>query len=190
MEDVLVIVVVFPPSATCFKWLYYFPAVVGVLGGEGRGVIRGVLSFLRHFPSFFPLFLVFFCSCFLYVLLVRWRYFATYPLFIVIAPSSGMDIRDVVQKTKSQFATFFIFIVVVFLFPFIFFIFLLFVIVFFVYLPFLGSGPERVDDLRFHTCGEFSSSPPPSSPPSSPSPPPQIPVSRPKFQSRGPNPSL
>ena len=55
------------------------------------------------------------------------------------------------------------------------------------FLPFLGSGPEGVDDLCFHTYGEFS----PSSPPSSPSLYPlQIPVSRPKFQSRGPNPCL
>ena len=50
--------------------------------------------------------------------------------------------------------------------------------------PFLGSGPEGVDDLCFHTYGEFSPSPP-----SSPSPP-QFPVSRPKFQSQGSNPGL
>ena len=47
-----------------------------------------------------------------------------------------------------------------------------------------GSGPEGVDDLCFHTYGEFSPSPP-----SSPSPPLEL-VSRPKFQSQGPNPSL
>ena len=46
----------------------------------------------------------------------------------------------------------------------------------------LGSGPEGVDDLCFHTYGGFSPSPPPS--------PPQSPASRPEFQSRGPNPSL
>ena len=34
---------------------------------------------------------------------------------------------------------------------------------------FLGSGPEGVDDLFFHTYGEFS--PPSSPPPPSPSPP-------------------
>ena len=54
----------------------------------------------------------------------------------------------------------------------------------------LGSGPEGVDDICFHTCGGFS---PPSS---STFPPPtsnlslddQIPVLRPKSQPRGPNP--
>ena len=51
--------------------------------------------------------------------------------------------------------------------------------------PFLGSGPEGFDDLCFHTYGGFS---PPSPPPSTS--PPQIPVLRPKFQARGPNPSL
>ena len=58
---------------------------------------------------------------------------------------------------------------------------------------FLGSGPEGVDDLCFHTYGEFSPSPPP---PPSPSYPPlpqspgpyfsldaHIPASRPKPQS-------
>ena len=68
----------------------------------------------------------------------------------------------------------------------------------------MGSGPKGVDDLCFHTYGEFS---PPSSP-SSPSlyPPPtsgpisqprgpypsleaQIPVLRPKSQPQGPNPN-
>ena len=49
-----------------------------------------------------------------------------------------------------------------------------------VFHPFLGSGPEGVNDLCFHTYGEFS----PSSP-SSMSPPPQIPVSRPKFLPQG-----
>ena len=44
-------------------------------------------------------------------------------------------------------------------------------------LCFLGSGPEGVDDLCFHTYGGFS--PPPPSPSRSPS---QITVSRPKFQ--------
>ena len=42
--------------------------------------------------------------------------------------------------------------------------------------PLLGSGPEGVDDIRFHTCRDFSPSP---SPPSSL-----------KSQSWGPNPSL
>ena len=51
-----------------------------------------------------------------------------------------------------------------------------------------GSGPEGVDDLCFHTYGGFS--PPPPSSHSPLSLPPQIPVSKPKFQSRGPNPSL
>ena len=65
----------------------------------------------------------------------------------------------------------------------------------------LGSGPEGVDHLCFHTYGAFSPSPSPSSP----SPPPplksqsrgpnssleaQIPVLRPKSQPQGPNPSL
>ena len=50
-------------------------------------------------------------------------------------------------------------------------------------LPFLGSGPEEVDDLCFHTYGEFS---PSSSRPS----PPQILVLWPKSQPRGPNPNL
>ena len=45
-----------------------------------------------------------------------------------------------------------------------------------------GSGREGVDDLCFHTHGEFSPSPSSSSPPS-PSPPL-------KSQSQGPNPSL
>ena len=55
-----------------------------------------------------------------------------------------------------------------------------------------GSGPEGVDDLCFHTCGGFSppSPPSPSPPPSNPSLEAQIPVSRPKFQFRGPNPCL
>ena len=44
---------------------------------------------------------------------------------------------------------------------------------------FLGSSPERVDDLCFHIYGEFSPSPPSSSP-TSPSP-------HLKSQSRGPN---
>ena len=35
---------------------------------------------------------------------------------------------------------------------------------------FSGSGPEGVDDLCFHTYGEFSPSPPPPPPP----PPPRI----------------
>ena len=56
-----------------------------------------------------------------------------------------------------------------------------------IFFLFLGSGPAGVDDLCFHTYGVFSPSPPP---PSSPSLPPQIPVSRPKFQSRRPNASL
>ena len=65
---------------------------------------------------------------------------------------------------------------------------------------FLGSGPEGVDDLCFHT-GEFSPPPPSSSPPSTsrpisqprgsyPSLEAQIPVLRPKSHLRGPNPSL
>ena len=49
--------------------------------------------------------------------------------------------------------------------------------------PLLGSGPKGVDDLCFDTYGGLS----PSSPSTSP---PQIPVSRPKFQSLGSNPSL
>ena len=51
---------------------------------------------------------------------------------------------------------------------------------------FLGSGPEVVDDLCFHTYGEFSP-PPPSvrTPPFSSEA--QILVPRPKSQSRGPN---
>ena len=49
-----------------------------------------------------------------------------------------------------------------------------------------GSDPKGVDDLCFHTLGEFSPSPlPPSL--SLPS---QIHASRPKFQSWSPNPSL
>ena len=60
--------------------------------------------------------------------------------------------------------------------------------------PFLGSGPKGVDDLCFHTYGEFSPPPPSSSPssypPSYPSLEAQISVSRPNSQSRGPNPSL
>ena len=58
---------------------------------------------------------------------------------------------------------------------------------------FLGSGPEGVDDLCFHTYGEFSPPPSPPSPPSvRPSPPleAQIPVSRLKSQPRGSHPSL
>ena len=51
--------------------------------------------------------------------------------------------------------------------------------------PFLSSGPKGVDDIFFHTYGEFSPSPPP--PPSLP---PQISFSRRKFQSWGPNPVL
>ena len=47
-----------------------------------------------------------------------------------------------------------------------------------------GSGPEGVDDLCFHTYGEFSPPPPP--PSSSPSPPPHPPSPKP----RGPYPSL
>ena len=43
-----------------------------------------------------------------------------------------------------------------------------------------GSGPEGVDDLCFHTYGEFSPPPPPSSSPPSPL----------KSQSQGPNSSL
>ena len=68
----------------------------------------------------------------------------------------------------------------------------------FCHFPFLGSGTEGVDDLCFHTYGEFS--PPPSSSfPLYPSPQPpgpylsleaHIPASKPKFQSRGPNPTL
>ena len=51
-----------------------------------------------------------------------------------------------------------------------------------------GSGPEGVDDLCFHTYGEFS---PPSSPPSPPPhPPPLPPALRPISQPRGSNPSL
>ena len=65
----------------------------------------------------------------------------------------------------------------------------------------LGSGPEGVDDLCFHTYGEFSPSSPSSPPP--PSLPlksqsrglnssleAQIPVLRPKFQPQGPDFSL
>ena len=61
-----------------------------------------------------------------------------------------------------------------------------------------GSGPEGVDDLCFHTYGEFSPPPPPP-PPSAPlpqlrgpnsSPETQIPVSWPKSYPKGPNPSL
>ena len=57
-----------------------------------------------------------------------------------------------------------------------------------------GSGPKGVDDLCFHTYGEFS--PPPSSPSYLPFPQPQgpypsleafIPASRPKSQTWGPN---
>ena len=56
------------------------------------------------------------------------------------------------------------------------------------YHTFLGSGPEGVDDLCFHTYGGFF---PPPSPPSPPLPPPsdsdpslkaQIPALRPKSQ--------
>ena len=58
-----------------------------------------------------------------------------------------------------------------------------------------GSGPEGIDNLCFHTYGEFS---PPPSPPSAPpqlrgpnsSPKIQIPVSWPKSYPKGSNPSL
>ena len=70
------------------------------------------------------------------------------------------------------------------------------------YNSFLGSGPEGVDDLCFHTYGGFSPPSPP--PPPSPTSPflnsqsrgtnssleAQIPVLRPKSQPQGPNPSL
>ena len=55
----------------------------------------------------------------------------------------------------------------------------------------LGSGPKGVDDLCFHTYGEFS--PPPSSPPSYPPPPSlraHISAWRPISQPGGPNLSL
>ena len=51
-----------------------------------------------------------------------------------------------------------------------------------------GSGPEGVDDLCFHTYGEFSPPPPPHSP--SPSLWAHISAWRPISQPRGPNPSL
>ena len=54
--------------------------------------------------------------------------------------------------------------------------------------PFFGSSPEGVNDLYFHTYGEFS--PPPSPMFVHASPPIQILASRPKSQSRGSNPSL
>ena len=47
-------------------------------------------------------------------------------------------------------------------------------------ISFLGSSPEGVNDLCFHTCGEFS--PPP--------PPPIRTVFWPKSYPKGPNPSL
>ena len=55
-----------------------------------------------------------------------------------------------------------------------------------------GSGPKGVNDLCFHTYGEISPSPSPPSAysPSNPSLEAQIPVSRPKSQLLGPNPSL
>ena len=60
-----------------------------------------------------------------------------------------------------------------------------------------GSGPKGVDDLCFHTYGEFSPSPSPPPHPPSPQPPgpylsleAHIPASRPKSQPRGPNSSL
>ena len=56
-----------------------------------------------------------------------------------------------------------------------------------------GSSPEGVDDLCFHTYGEFSP-PPPSPPPHPPPYPPSfqahISAWRPISQPRGPNPSL
>ena len=51
--------------------------------------------------------------------------------------------------------------------------------------PLLGSGPKGVDDLCFHTFGEFSPSPSPPPPPSSTSPPLWL-----RFLPQGPNPSL
>ena len=53
----------------------------------------------------------------------------------------------------------------------------------------LGSGPEGVDHLCFHTYGGFSPSPS-TSPPSNSSLEAQIPVSRPKSQPLVPNPGL
>ena len=57
---------------------------------------------------------------------------------------------------------------------------------------FLGSGPEGVDGLCFHTYGGFSPSSPPSSPPHPPPPSLEahISASRPIFQPHGPNPGL
>ena len=52
--------------------------------------------------------------------------------------------------------------------------------------PLLGNAPKGVDDLCFHT-GEFSPSPSSVYPPGRQT---QSPASRPKSQSRGPNPSL
>ena len=52
-----------------------------------------------------------------------------------------------------------------------------------------SRGPEGVDDLCFHACGEFSP-PPPSLSPSPPSYPPLPPTLRPISQPRGPYPSL
>ena len=49
-----------------------------------------------------------------------------------------------------------------------------------------GSGPEGVDDLCFHTYGEFS----PAYSPSNASLEAQIPILRPKSQPGGPNPCL
>ena len=59
-------------------------------------------------------------------------------------------------------------------------------------LSFLGSGPEGVDDLCFHTYGEFTpSSSSSSSSPSSPSPTlTQIQAFKPRSLPWGPNPSL
>ena len=56
-----------------------------------------------------------------------------------------------------------------------------------------GSGPKEVDDLCFHTYGEFSPPPPPPPPPPHPPPPSleaHISASRPISQPRGPYLSL
>ena len=88
----------------------------------------------------------------------------------------------------------FIFFFLLFFFSFFlfyFFLFTFFLFLFFFFFSFLGSGPEGVDELCFHTYGEFSPPPPP---PPSPYPPPppslqaHILASRPISQPRGPNP--